>query len=310
MKIKLTLLLFSLVVFNAFAAETSPEHLSVAVYDFKGDAETKDYGSKVTALITANLAANTNLVMLERAELEKALNEQAFGISGMVSSDAAAKIGQVTGVKVLISGQVITLKQNHLVIIANIIGTETGRLFAAEVEGAADNLMKLTSDLSLKIAKTISAQAANLSAATEESHVQRLERMMVSIKGTNRPTVSVAILFYSPDGRNWRDNYAEYEFGTVLLKAGFTVLDDNSDRKADIEITGDASAGLGPQRGNLISSQTAIEVKVQERRTGKIITFDRQEGKATGVAEPIVARISHVNAVDGLAERVLPLLAK
>jgi hypothetical protein len=54
----------------------------------------------------------------------------------------------------------------------------------------------------------------------------------------------------------------------------------------------------------------AIEVKIRERRTGKIIAFDRQVGTAAGVGQGIVGRVAHVNAVDGLAERILPLLAK
>ena len=42
-----------------------------------------------------------------RRELGKALTEQAFGVAGLVSTDAAAEIGQLTGVKVLVAGQVV-----------------------------------------------------------------------------------------------------------------------------------------------------------------------------------------------------------
>src|SRR5262249_23167758 len=95
--------------------------LTVAVYDFTDtDKKAGAMGAKVTALVTADLAADTNFVMLERAELNKALSEQAFGVSGMVSSDAAAKIGQITGAKVLVAGQVIKTDGNHLVVVANI----------------------------------------------------------------------------------------------------------------------------------------------------------------------------------------------
>lgn len=281
----------------------------MAVYDFKGAANDGDFGTKVTALVTAELATNANLILLERAELNKALKEQAFGVSGMVSSDAAAKIGQITGVKVLVCGQVIKIGNDHRVIIADIIGTETGRLFAAKVEGAGEKVMEMTSEVSSKIAEIIGAQATNLVAPTEESHDQRLNRIVESIKGTNRPSVSVAITYYAENGGRWHDNWAEYEFGVVLLKAGFTVIDENSDRKADIDITGDSSGG-GTKRGELLSSHMSLEVKIRERRTGKIVGFDRQTGTASGIGEGIVGRVAHVNAVDGLAERVLPLLAK
>jgi TolB-like protein len=287
--------------------------LTVAVYDFTGGSDAAEYGGKVTTLVTANLTAETNLVMVERAELDKALSEQAFGVSGMVSSDAAAKIGQITGARVLVVGQVIKTGENHLVIVAEIIGTETARLFAPKVDGPADNLLELTSELSRKIARTINDQATNLVMPAEESHEVRLERIVKGISGTNRPTVSVRITQYNRYGQRWPDGLVENEFGVILQKAGFKVVDENSDQKPDIEITGEAVTNWGeatPRRGGLLSINSSIDLKIHERKTGKIIAFDRQESTATGVGEVVVDKMAQVNAVDALAERILPLLAQ
>jgi hypothetical protein len=282
--------------------------LTVAVYDFKGDGGAASYGNNVTTLVTADLTAETNLVMLERAELTKALNEQAFGISGLVSSEAAAKIGQITGAKVLVAGQVMKIDGNHLVIVATVIGTETGRLFADKVEGAADNLSGLTSELSRKIAQTIGDQTTNLITAVQESSAERLERIIKSINGTNRPSVSLNIFYSRGKGRHGET--AEAEFGLILLKAGFAVVDDNSDRKPDIEITGLDDTSAGSRQGELFSYRAVIELKIQERRTGNIIGFDHQESTAIDTAKSGADKSSQINAVDALAERVLPLLAK
>ena len=73
MKKKFALLLLGFMAASLTPAEALAEPLTVAVYDFKGAAGDGDSGSKVTALVTADLATQTNLVMLERAELEKAL---------------------------------------------------------------------------------------------------------------------------------------------------------------------------------------------------------------------------------------------
>src|ERR1700744_113403 len=128
MKKYLALSLVAFVTMVAAAAETPPA-LTIAVYDFKSGGNSADLGSKVTALVTADLATETNHVMVERAQLTKALSEQAFGVSGMVNSDAAAKVGRITGAKVLVAGRVLKGDEgNHLTIVANIIGTETGRL--------------------------------------------------------------------------------------------------------------------------------------------------------------------------------------
>jgi TolB-like protein len=303
----LTTLLITALTMLAEAADKPQSPLSVAVYDFKGDAEAASFTSKVTSLVTANLSTETNLVMLERAELTKALSEQAFGISGMVSSDAAAKIGQITGAKVLVAGQVIKTGKDHLIIVANVIGTETGRLFADKVEGAADNLSDLTSDLSRKIAQTITSQTTNLIAVVQESSAERLERIIKSITGTNRPSVSIN--FRLPRGKPTLATPTG-EFGIILLKAGFPVVDDNSDRKPDVEITGVVDISAGPRHGGVFSYRAVIELKVQERRSGNIIIFDRQESTAIDATRAGADRSAQVNAVDALAERILPLLAK
>lgn len=310
MKKNLIIPLFVALAISAVAADKSQPPVTMAVYDFTDtDRGTDGYGAKVTTLVTADLTTETNLVMLERAELNKALKEQAFGVSGMVSSDAAAKIGQITGAKVLVAGQVFKTSDDHVVIVANIIGTETARLYAAKVEGSPNELMNLTSELARNIAQTISDQRTNLVAATEESHAERLDRIVKSIKGKNRPTVSVSIVFLNPTSKN-HIAAAEDEFGAILLKAGFMVVDENSDQKPDMEITGIASYDSGIPHGGLYSPRGVIDLKVQERRTGKIITFDRQESAATDPSKKTAIRAAQANAVDALAERVLPLLAQ
>ena len=179
----------------AVAADKTPPSLTVAVYDFT-DSERggPSYGGKVTALVTADLATETNLVMVERSDLKKAIGEQAMGVSGMINSDQAAKIGQLTGAKVLVSGRVIKAGKEHLIIVANIVGTETGRLFAEKIEGAPDKFAELSEDLSKKIAQSIVEHKGDFLNETI-SRDEYYERILKGIKGTNRPTVFVNLHF-------------------------------------------------------------------------------------------------------------------
>src|SRR5437016_9097940 len=86
------------------AADSPP---SVAIFDFESKEEAiKDLGPKVATLLNARLSADPNLILVERTELEKALGEQELGLSGTVSSETAAKVGHLTGAKVLITGKV------------------------------------------------------------------------------------------------------------------------------------------------------------------------------------------------------------
>ena len=196
---------------------------------------------------------------------------------------------------------------NHLALVANIIGTETGRLFADKVEGSAANLSDLTSQLSRKIAQTISDHATNLIAAAQESSADRLDRIIKNLSGTNRPSVSVNIHL----ARNsLSTSTTKAEFGIILLKAGFAVVDANSDRKPDIEITGVIAISAAPRHGELFSFRAVIDLKVQERRTGNIIAFEHQEIIAIDTTRVGANRAAQVNAVDAAAEKILPLLAK
>jgi TolB-like protein len=306
MKHKLTLALATLLLASGMARAAASSPLTVAVYGFGGNQDVANYSATVTTLVTADLTAETNLVLVERAELAKALSEQAFGVSGMVSPDAAAKIGQITGAKVLVAGQVMKVGDNHLVVVANIVGTETGRLFAAKVEGAADNLLDLTSHLSRQIAQTISDQRTNLIASAEESKEERLARIIKGL-GTNRPTVSVSISLPSLGGQH--SEAIQTEFGIILLQAGFTLVDGKADRKPDIEITGVDYTSAGPRQGSLYSDSSVLDIKVQERKSGIILAFLHQEASATAAASMEANRASQVNAVDALAERILPVLA-
>lgn len=310
MKRQLISLLAFVICAGSLARAGEPQPVTVAVYDFRPtSAILHDTAQRTTALVTADLSADTNLALIERAQLSKALSEQAFGLSGMVNSEVAAKIGQITGAKVLVSGQVLRTENHRLVIIANIVGTETARLFAVQAEGpSSGDLVKTTSELAQKISKTILEKSANLLAARPESRDERIERILKSIEGTNRPSVSISIVFLSLDNKS-HSAASEDELGTILLKAGFPVVDQNSEQKPDILITGVANYDQGTQHGDLFTSGGETELKVQERKSGRIIAFERQESTVTDSSKRVANRAAQANAMDGLAEKILPLLA-
>lgn len=308
MNIKITFLLSLLFATGAFAADGQQPPLTVAVYDFTdADRQAEQYGGKVTTLVTADLTTETNLIMVERAQLKKALGEQALDSSGMVTADTAAKVGEITGARVLVSGRVILAGHNRLVIVANIIGTESGRLFAAKVDGPADNLIDLTSELSRKIGQKIHDEYSNF-VVERKSREEYLDHIAKSVTGTNRPTVLVNI--HWPWEGKWPTATASTEMGVILQKAGFQVVDARSERKPDVEITGVIDTAPGPRQGQLFSGSSYVDVKVQERTTGKIILLDHQSANAVDVSSKAARDAAMVNAVDKVAERIIPLLGQ
>ena len=122
---------------TARSAPASEQPLTVAVFDFESkDEAVRDLGPKVAALLNANLSADPQIITVERAELEKVLGEQELGLSGTVSPDTAAKVGHLTGAKVLVTGRVFKADK-ELILVAKIIGTETSRVYGELVKGTA-----------------------------------------------------------------------------------------------------------------------------------------------------------------------------
>src|SRR5260370_20029209 len=127
MKLTLTSFLALLLIFGAAAHAAEPMVLTVAVFDFESrDEAVRDLGPKVATLINANLSAEPQIITVERAELEKVLGEQELGLSGTVSPDTAAKVGHLTGSKVLVTGRVFRADKEVL-LGAKIFGTQTSR---------------------------------------------------------------------------------------------------------------------------------------------------------------------------------------
>src|SRR2546427_8626366 len=100
------------------SAHAADQVLTVAIFDFESkDEGVRDLGAKVATLINASLSAEPQIITVERAELEKVLGEQELGLSGTVSPDTAAKVGHLTGAKVLVTGRVFRADK-ELVLVA------------------------------------------------------------------------------------------------------------------------------------------------------------------------------------------------
>jgi hypothetical protein len=292
----------------ARSASASEQPLTVAIFDFESkDEAVRDLGPKVAALLNANLSAEPQIITVERTELVKVLGEQELGLSGTVSPDTAAKVGHLTGAKVLVTGRVFKADK-ELILVAKIIGTETSRVYGELVKGtAAASITDMSGDLAKKIAATLTQKGDTL-VAKVESRDDRIARIKKSLKGGKLPAVSVRI-GERHFGQPVIDPAAETELGMILKECGFTLVDDKSPRKADVEITGDAFSALGLRKGSLVSCKARVELKAQ-KRTGEILAVDRQTSVAVDITEQTAAKTALQQAAAELAERLVPKLAK
>lgn len=309
MKQKLTLVLAVLLLAGGMARALAADILTVAVFDFESkDEAVRDLGPKVATLVNAHLSAEPQLITVERAELEKVLGEQELGLSGTVNPGSEAKVGNLTGAKVLVTGRVMKI-DSDLTLVAKIIGTETSRVYGEIVSGKPGaNITDLSAELAKRIAANVAKNGDTLIAKVQ-THEDRVVRIKEKLHGNKLPSVSVKI----PEqhiGQRVMDPAAQTELSLLLQQCGFTLVDDNSDSKPDIEITGEALSELGMRKGNLQSCRARIEIKARDRKSGNIITVDRQTSVAVDLAEHIAAKIALQNGAGELAERLLPKLAK
>lgn len=66
----------------------------------------KGVGQGISDMLTTALVKTGNYRVIERAELDKILDEQDLGNSGIVTPESAAKVGQVLGVELAVLGSV------------------------------------------------------------------------------------------------------------------------------------------------------------------------------------------------------------
>ena len=283
--------------------------LTVAVFDFDSkDEAVRDLGPKVATLLNANLSADPNVITEERAELDKALGEQELGLSGTVSPDTAAKVGQLTGAKVLVNGRVFKI-ENQTLIVAKVIGTETSRVYGEMVQGgAADSIVDLSAKLAQKISAVVVEKGTTL-VAKVPSREERIAKIKEELGDKKLPVISVKIAeqHYGP---HIIDPAAETELTLILQQSGFKIADADTKLKPTLEIAGQAFSAYGMQKGNLISCKSRIEVKVRDVATGNILAVDRQTSVGVDIAEQTAAKSALENAMDTLAERLLPKLVK
>jgi len=159
------ILLASIVVFSTFMPSTATaefEKTKVAVLDFQLQGEgydTEDMGKIVSEWLITALVKEGRFDVIERRLLKQIFQEHKLIMTGVVNERGATELGKLLGVKVIISGSVMKLK-NFTEVNARIIDVESASIITAErvKSTTTERLEELVVQMAEKIIKDFPLQ--------------------------------------------------------------------------------------------------------------------------------------------------------
>ncbi|NOY78814.1 MAG: hypothetical protein GXO76_13205 [Calditrichaeota bacterium] len=107
------------------------ERMGIAVLPFENKGASKDLGEIVLDKMTTVLVNKNRFKVMERAQLNRILEEQKLGMSGILDAATAAKIGKGIGVDAIVMGSVVLTQNGSVSIDARVIDTESARIITA-----------------------------------------------------------------------------------------------------------------------------------------------------------------------------------
>jgi TolB-like protein len=269
-----------------------------------------DLGQQTTDLLFANLVARPELLLVDREDMEKVLQEQELNLSGAVNASEATKVGQLTGAKILVTGRVLQV-DNTLYLVAKIIGTETTRVVGTSVKGSPrDQLGDLVAKLGDEVSKALVERADALVAkpVTREDRIAAVKKAV----GKRAPPSLMVEIRERHVGQENVDPAARPELLLFCTDTGFTVIDSDNGRgkNADIKLVGAGTSEFATRHGNLISVKARLEVSAVEQATGRILAADRQVSVGIDLTEQLASRAALQEAMALIAVRMLPKLVQ
>ncbi len=130
------------------------DKITIAVVEFEKTGGARIDTRMATEAFQTALVRRSEFTVVERSRIDSVLQEQALGMSGMISGNDAMQLGQFVGASMILTGQ-IGYAGDHYVINVRAIDSETGVLKFADMVMAWDeqSVVSVMTELAKRVAK-------------------------------------------------------------------------------------------------------------------------------------------------------------
>lgn len=104
----------------------------IAVMDFENVGASKTQASALTDRVREELLRSGSFTLVDRAQMDNVLKEQATQQTGCTSQECAVQVGKILGVRKLVTGRITKVDENLWLLSAQIIDVETAETMKAE----------------------------------------------------------------------------------------------------------------------------------------------------------------------------------
>lgn len=269
-------ILFGSVVQQATAQKTFKKRVAVLTFDDKTEKRYtwgggKTPGSGMADMLVTALVKSDAYTVIERAEIDKVLQEQDLGTSGIVTQQSAAQVGQMLGAEIVIFGAVtefgykdrsvggrtkrfgIGIESQSAVVAADVrmVNSTTGEIIAAENVRKQESKRGLSVDTRKVDFGTQSDFDESLVGEATRETINRI----VELINENAPSVA------------WSAKVVTMQGGSVFINAG---------ANEGVEV-GDTFVVKRPGK-KLVDPDTGLELGAVESKVGVIKVTDNTMG--------------------------------
>ena len=271
------IVLVLLFIFTAATAAADFKKNKIAVLDFQMQGknyQNNDMGAIVAEWLVTALVKEGRFDVVERRLLQKILSEHQLAMSGVVDDKSISELGQILGVKIIISGAVLHF-QNIIEANARIIDVSSGSIIAAESvkSGSAAGLEDLVVQMAKKIIKDFPL----------EGYIVKRNDDKVSIDLGKKAGVKVGMRF-------------------IVFKEGTVIKHPKTGEVLDVEILETGKLKITHVRDNIAKAD------ITEEKDPGTITYGQMVKSVSQGSQPIGKYATPVAGVHGELAEFDPLI--